>query len=93
MRDEEFERVVEEICFLLKLDEPSTQQVVDFYRRFAAVKSHTYRIEVPQTLLQIIISACIFLVSKIQENERKIRDIVNVCYVVTTLYKKANILK
>jgi len=46
MRDEEFERVVEEICFLLKLDEPSTHQVVDFYRKFTAVKTHNYRIEV-----------------------------------------------
>lgn len=77
----------------MKLDEPSTQQVIDFYRRFAEVKSHSYRIEVSIALWQILISACIFLVSKIQEDDRKIRDIVNVCYVVTTLYKKANILK
>lgn len=83
MRDCEFWRLVEEICFLLGLNQPSTHQVVEFYRKLAASETHTFRPEV-------VIAACIFLVSKVQEHEHKIRDILNICYVVTTLYKRAN---
>jgi hypothetical protein len=38
--------VVEEICFLLKLNEPSTHQVIEFYKTFSSMETHSFRKEV-----------------------------------------------
>lgn len=46
MRDSEFWRVVEEICVLLKLNQPSTHQVIEFYKKLAASETHSFRPEV-----------------------------------------------
>jgi hypothetical protein len=68
----------------LNLSQPATHQVIEYYRKLAASETHSFRPEV-------IIAACIFLVAKVREQEHKIRDILNICYVVTTMYKLANL--
>jgi len=83
MKDSEFLRVIEEVCLTLKLTRPCITQVLTFYRRFQASETHSYKIE-------IVIVACIYLTCKINEQIRKIRDILNIAYIVTTFYKKRN---
>lgn len=65
---------------MLHLSQPAVSTVLQFYRKFnEAVTSGEYANE-------IVVCSCIFLASKIFEDERKIRDILNAINSAIKLY-------
>ena len=58
----------------------ATSATLSFYRQAITIENLNYQNE-------ILVSACIFLACKVFEVDRKVRDIINMIFVVTTLYK------
>ncbi|EAR82680.2 hypothetical protein TTHERM_01099270 (macronuclear) [Tetrahymena thermophila SB210] len=86
MRQEEFLFLIEEIGVSLRLSQNAIALIIEYYQLLTNSESNRFKSE-------IVIGACIFLVSKTREENKKIRDIINMCFVVTRLYRHANQLK
>jgi len=83
MRDYEFLLVVEEICTTLFLSRPTIAYCLELLTLFRDSDTHSYKIDVMAV-------ACIYLACKNSEERRRIRDIINVVHVVSSLYRHAN---
>ncbi|KAL4467992.1 hypothetical protein ABPG72_015862 [Tetrahymena utriculariae] len=86
MKQEEFLFLIEEIGVSLRLSQNAIALIIEYYQLLTNSESNRFKSE-------IVIGACIFLVSKTREENKKIRDIINMCFVVTRLYRHANQLK
>lgn len=83
MRDFEFLIVVQEICSTLRLSRPTIAYCLELLTLFRESDTHQYKIDVMAV-------ACIYLACKNSEERRRIRDIINVVHVVSSLYRVAN---
>jgi len=68
---------------MLKLSRSTITHVIHLYTKFLESETHQFKRE-------IVIVACTYLACKINEEVRKIRDILNMVSEVTGLYKKVN---
>jgi transcription initiation factor TFIIIB Brf1 subunit/transcription initiation factor TFIIB len=77
-------RLLQEITVMLQLTQPASSTVLQFYSKFTeAIPSGKYSNE-------IVVCACVYLVSKIFEDERRIRDILNAINSAIKLYTLAS---
>lgn len=83
MRDFEFLIVVQEICSTLRLSRPTIAYCLELLTLFRESDTHQYKIDVMAV-------ACIYLACKNSEERRRIRDIINVVHVISSLYRVAN---
>lgn len=69
---------------MLNLSQPAAHTTIEYYRKFIE------KVEEGKYSNEVIVCACIFLVSKIFEEEKKVRDIFNAIYSLTKLYQMGN---
>jgi hypothetical protein len=65
---------------LLRLSQPCSKTALQYFMQFKEYENHGYDQE-------ILVAACIYLAVKIFEEEVRIRDILNMVYVLTSLYR------
>lgn len=83
MHPNQKERLVQEICAMLKMPQPAVSTTLHYYRQFNDA------VEECEFSNEVIVCACIYLVGKVFEEERKIRDILNTIYSAIKLYTLA----
>ncbi|CAK88392.1 unnamed protein product (macronuclear) [Paramecium tetraurelia] len=83
MKGYEFLRLIQEIGVILNLSTPTISHVITIYKRFTLSNKRQFKKE-------MVITACFYLVSKIVEDMKRIRDILVIICVVNKMYTLAN---
>ncbi|CAD8056049.1 unnamed protein product [Paramecium sonneborni] len=83
MKGYEFLRLIQEIGVILNFSTPTISHVINIYKRFTLSNKRQFKKE-------MVITACFYLVSKIVEDQKRIRDILVIICVVNKMYTLAN---
>jgi transcription initiation factor TFIIIB Brf1 subunit/transcription initiation factor TFIIB len=77
---------IKEICIKLDLKIEVVNDSIYYYESFKKSRTHSF-------IEEVVLAASIYLSGKINEDYRRLRDIVNVIYFVKNKYEQIDILK